>query len=251
MKKSTIPFVTAGLILMVLILLFAGFMYERNSAQQILPKEGIKFPEEINMDLTGDEEEDTDNVNISLDPESSRAYWKKGVDLRKEGKFGESLKTLQEASLMNPGKPGILYSLGRTYMKMGMYDEALNSLKKSVDISPTPRAWYLMGIIYGFRQNYRKSLESFDESLKLEPSVSALYGKANTLDDMDRDQEAVIYYDKALELNQNNPAVWYSRGIVLNQLNRYGEAKTSFQMAAELNYSRAGHALEVLKNRSQ
>lgn len=249
MKKSILPFVTAGLILTVAILLFVGFLSHKKTPQQILPAENIKIPEEINTDLTGDEEEDTDNINTSLDPEGSKALWRKGVDLRKQGKYEDSLKIMKDAAEMNPGKPGIWYSLSITYLRMGKQDEALDCLDKSVKISPTPRAWYLMGLIHGYRQNYQKSLDCFDESLKLEPSVSALYAKGNTLDDMERDQEAVACYDKALQMSHDNPAVWYSRGIVLNQLNRYGEAKASFEMAAKLNYPRAGYALEVLRKK--
>ncbi len=250
MKKSIIPFITIGLILMIVIILVAGILVDMKTPQQILPAENIKYPEEINTDLTGDEEEDTDNVNISIDPEGSKALWRKGVELRKLGKFEDSLKVLKEAIDMNPGKPGIWYSLSVSHLKMGNYQEALDCLDKSIKVSPTPRAWHLMGVIYGFRQDYKKSLECFDESLKLEPSVSALYSKGNTLDDMERDKEAVSCYDKALEMSRNNPAVWYSRGVVLNQLNRYGEAKASFEMAAKLNYPRAGYALEILKKKS-
>lgn len=235
---------------MIVILLFAAFLTDKKTVKQVLPEEGFRLPEEINTDLTGDEEEDTYNIATSIDPESSKALWRKGVEFRKQGKYEDSLKTLQEAALMNPGKPGILYSLSVTYLKIGKFDEALDYLDKSIKISPTPRAWHLMGVIHGFRQNYQKSLDCLDESLKLEPSVSALYSKGNTLDDMERDQEAIAHYDRALEMSQKFPAVWYSRGIVLIQLNRYGEARTSFEMAEKLNYPRAGDALEVLRKKS-
>ena len=48
--------------------------------------------------------------------------------------------------------------------------------------------------------------------------------KANALFNLERYEEAIEYYDKALAIDPNNAKAWYAKGYTLGKLGKYNEA---------------------------
>ncbi|NOR78583.1 MAG: tetratricopeptide repeat protein, partial [Methanophagales archaeon] len=53
---------------------------------------------------------------------------------------------------------------------------------------------------------------------------------------LERHEEAIECYDKAIELKPNYEEAWYNKGVMLEKLGRKKEAKLCFQKAKELGY---------------
>ena len=248
LQIAVILFLAAATVL----LIFSIIQYNRskNIFQQNAGNiSGKTISGDVSLNGMDYESHDSGNVNQSLNVLDGSYYHKKGIKLRKEGKYEESLKEFDKGLEVAPHKPGIWHGKAHTYLKMGKIDDALKCLDKSIEISPTARAWYLRGIILGFKADYQKSLEAFDRSLEIKPSVSAWFGKGNTLNDMERDDEALVCYEQALKLDKKAAAVWYYHGLLLDEMNRYEEAKVSFKKASALNYKKADEALEALRKK--
>jgi tetratricopeptide (TPR) repeat protein len=54
------------------------------------------------------------------------------------------------------------------------------------------------------------------------------------LNDLDRFEEALVAFDKAIEINQNKGDIWTFKGISLSQLGRTEEAFAAFDKAIEI-----------------
>ena len=85
-----------------------------------------------------------------------------------------------------------------------------------------------------------EALNSYDKAIELNPSdATAYYNRGNVLNDLNRKEEALNSYDKAIELNPSDATAYSNRGITLRQLNRKEEALSSYDKAIELNPSDA------------
>jgi Flp pilus assembly protein TadD len=58
-----------------------------------------------------------------------------------------------------------------------------------------------------------------------------------TINRIGRYEDALIYYDRAVELNPQNGKAWHDRGRLLENLGRKDEAEKCFKRAKELSYS--------------
>src|SRR5262245_58479661 len=58
--------------------------------------------------------------------------------------------------------------------------------------------------------------------------------RGQALAEIDRYDEAITSYDKALEINPDQPETWFYRGYAFSRLNRYEEAVANFDRALEI-----------------
>ena len=62
----------------------------------------------------------------------------------------------------------------------------------------------------------------------------AWYNKGYALHKLEKDKEAISYYDRALELEPDNEVTWYSKGYLLIILRKYEEAIECFDKALKI-----------------
>jgi len=195
------------------------------------------------------ETRDIYNVISMLNPISGSALQKKAIQQREDGKYQESIATLEEAIIAYPNKASLWFSKGKTYLYMGEIKKAEECLQKSVQLKPDPETWYFTGVLKAYAGKHKEAVQCFDKSIDMKPNPYAWYSKGVTYDDTGKENEALKCFNKCLEFNKNYPAVWYAKGVVLLQLNRYDEARVNFNRAKELGYRRAEKALEALSKK--
>ncbi len=84
-------------------------------------------------------------------------------------------------------------------------------------------------------KNYKKSLEIFLTILKKEPkSIDILMFTANNYMQIKNYENALIYLEKLIQLNQKLPQIYYNRGICLNMLGKTQDAIDNFKEALSL-----------------
>ena len=91
---------------------------------------------------------------------------------------------------------------------------------------------------------YEEAIKEFDKALELDPmNEEAWTYKASVLDTrLNKSAEALLAYDKAIELdgenavdNESLSSAWIGKGTVLSKLGRYNESFGAFDKAIELN----------------
>jgi len=95
--------------------------------------------------------------------------------------------------------------------------------------------WNNKGVALSRQGNYNEALICFDKALELDPEFAyALNGKGNALYKLGNYDEALICFEKALELDPKFVNAWNGKGGALYKLGNYDEALICFEKALEL-----------------
>ncbi|WP_377478058.1 MAG: tetratricopeptide repeat protein [Microcoleus anatoxicus] len=119
------------------------------------------------------------------------------------------------------------------------YVSALNLANKLVVIRGKARDWLEKANCLHNLERYDEALESFDRAIELDPKDKlALVRRGDLLNNnLQRYEEALVSFGRAIEVDANYRPAWALRGNVLDNLKRYDEALASFDRAIELNDS--------------
>jgi tetratricopeptide (TPR) repeat protein len=89
--------------------------------------------------------------------------------------------------------------------------------------------------LYGL-EKYEDAIDCYEKAIELASNYSAAYfNRANSHKSLGQFQKAIQSYDKAIELNPNDEASFFNRAICLQKLGKYEEAITSYNRVLELN----------------
>ena len=81
-------------------------------------------------------------------------------------------------------------------------------------------------------QKYQEAIASYDKAIAIKPDFhEAWYGRGLCLDNLQKYQEAIASFDKAIAIKSDFHEAWHNRGFSLNELQKYQEAITSFDKA--------------------
>ena len=84
-------------------------------------------------------------------------------------------------------------------------------------------------------ENFEEAISYYDKALEIEPSnVSALSGTGDALVKLGKPDEAISYYDKALEIEPSNVAALSDKGDALVKLGKPEEAISYYDKALQI-----------------
>lgn len=84
-------------------------------------------------------------------------------------------------------------------------------------------------------QRYQDALARYEKAVNIRPEYALAWdGQAKTLYELKEYKEALAAYDKAIQLEPDYLPAWSGRGFTLNKLQRYQEAIASFNKALQL-----------------
>lgn len=157
-------------------------------------------------------------------------------DLR-EGRTALGLSALQEAVALAPDVPLYHNALGAVYLDLKRQPEALDELKRAVDLDGTyGAALHNLGVAYAEGGKWEEAVRTYKKALAL-----PAYGNIDTYNNLgwayynlNRLQEAEEVLRLALKLDPKMVAASYHLGLVLVREGRRDEAKVEFRRAREL-----------------
>lgn len=195
---------------------------------------------------------------IALDPENA-AYWLfKGDILMAEpfSRYTDSLNAYHSAAALQPDNSAILVRIGNVHEMCNNLDAAIAAYDRALALNPSDAGiWCRKGCALNMllshlkrRQQIRilsqditgditllnKVLLAFRRAVDLEPeNPEALYLMAQTLAQMEKYDEALRYYDIALQniRSESSPPlqIWYAKAEVLEKVGRISEAGELFE----------------------
>jgi tetratricopeptide (TPR) repeat protein len=202
------------------------------------------------------------------------AYSELGNIALSNNKLSEAAEYLQKAVNINPTDATDHYNLALVYLKQKRTEDALPHLKKAESLSnENTQILENLGLAYQQINDYQKSIEIYQKILKVNnKNINALSqianifykeGKihealnafksiaefrpatehariaylniGNILDDLQRFDEAIEYYKKALIIKPNDDSAYYNMGITYKHANQNEKAIHAWQKASQLN----------------
>lgn len=132
---------------------------------------------------------------------------------------------LIEAMAKDSYDNNVKYKLAEAYFKTDKLEESYNLLKALMEGTEiTKDMHYLYCQVLMLQKDYQlaynsvsKGLETFKDDYKLNLL------KADILDDLGREEEALIQYDKTIAINEDMHIAYNNKAYVLNKLERYNE----------------------------
>jgi tetratricopeptide (TPR) repeat protein len=154
-----------------------------------------------------DQKEDEDVVELKeIQSAVARNRIHLGDQMMSKGRTVAAANEYQRALQASPSSPIILNKLGRVFIEMNRFDEALPALKKALEIDPDNANTYVqLGRANFGTKNYPESQASLEEAIQINPFNPVIYrllSEINTaLGEREKAQQAKATLDKLMGAN--------------------------------------------------
>jgi len=186
-----------------------------------------------------------------LKPDFYAAYGAWGDCLRDLYRYEEAEQRYLKTIEINPKYEDVYFAWGESLMKQRRYDDAIDLYKRLLKINRRSEdAYGFWGTCLTFQKRYDEAIKKFQHLLKINPKCESAYKAWMTV--LIKSKE----YDKAVRIYEDHLAnskdclIIYGYGNALFELKRYHEALVQFQKLIDLHfdclmvYLDYGHALE-------
>jgi tetratricopeptide (TPR) repeat protein len=90
------------------------------------------------------------------------------------------------------------------------------------------------GALYSLGK-YDEAIKCYDKAIEIDPDNPVVWNnKGLALNSLGKYDEAITSYDKAIEIDPDDADTWNNKGLALNSLGKYDEAITSYDKAIEI-----------------
>ncbi|MGF1604074.1 MAG: tetratricopeptide repeat protein [Thermosynechococcaceae cyanobacterium] len=168
---------------------------------------------------------------------------KTGQDLLKEAvyltqfqQFSAALSRAQLSTQLSPKAPEGWALLGGLYLNLEKTDEGIAALNKSLALDDSnPGVHFSLGAAYFSKADYPASEKSLKAGLKLKPDqLEPLFDLGNTYYKLEKFEDAIATYQKALTQNEKFWPAINNIGLVNYEAGNVDEAIVRWQAASEI-----------------
>ena len=148
-----------------------------------------------------------------------------GIDHLKKKEYEKALKCFKRASKKKPRDVNILNFLSQTQTALGMIEAALVSIDKAIELDPgNVIHWQLKATNLMMLQRNEEAIPVIEKCMELQPG-DVNYLMRGQVDYILKDYaSAGEWFDRALEIDPENPLSNHMKGLVLYNLRLYSEA---------------------------
>lgn len=148
-----------------------------------------------------------------------------GQSYLEERKYDEGVRAARATLSQEPDNYRAHYYMGRYYLALGRYDEALASFRKAADLFPYDADYqFWQGIAHWGLEQPEQEREAYLRAVELNARhVSALVYLGHNLFDQGEYRQALEQYDQALRWDRYEPGALFNRAVALRELNRRDE----------------------------
>ncbi|MFH1077431.1 MAG: response regulator [Pseudomonadota bacterium] len=152
-----------------------------------------------------------------------------------ETKHEEAIEHLKNASDTNPLNANRKISLGETYLKMGLADEAAKAFDSINASTITDLNFVDIGRAYLYSGDVEKAGKYLQNTADPIPETIPIFNKyAIELRKAGLFEESLKQYRKCCEIDPKSYTVRYNLGMLYTEMQRYREAEKEFEVCLEL-----------------
>jgi tetratricopeptide (TPR) repeat protein len=161
------------------------------------------------------------------------------------------IKLLEDCIKKSPNKIRIRYNLGLAYQRAGLYQEAVESYQRAIELkgkenkinragtyfeSMDASLYNNLGVVYRKLERYEDAIKSYLQAIRIKPSdpdsfnnLGLAYYAVNKL------REAVDAFRQAIFLKPDDDEFYYNLGVTFNKLNIHRDAVKAYMEAIRIN----------------
>ena len=193
-------------------------------------------------------------LNLNSIKENSNLYLKAQVLIQtinlKNMNLAAAKTTLEEYLNKEKENPILLDTLGAVYKELKLYKKAIEIYSKALELYPDS-IYYALEIIDLLidDENYEAALDKINDFRKKYENCANIFNSLARIYYRLKDpQKALEDLNRCLELDKNTAETYYFKGLVLNDLSRFEEAKNSIYQAIKINPNIAKYYAQMARS---
>ncbi len=92
-----------------------------------------------------------------------------------------AIQDFTTALAANPEDVYALLDRGMIEARQGDFDDARRDFQRSIEITPTPMTWYVLGTIYEQQKNFPAAIEAYESALRMNPNLAQAQQRLSAL----------------------------------------------------------------------
>ena len=165
--------------------------------------------------------------NLAKNPDAWQAHARLGQHFFRQEKYSDAIEHLRRAVELKPELPEDHNLLGLAYCRAEQFDQGIREYREALRLKEAKPSAGQTASVATIRTNLANALTIVGNNL----SNGAREIPAEA---MRRYEEAIAQYEKALELEPNQPGIHRNLGILLARLGRYDEAKAHLRATLQI-----------------
>jgi len=143
---------------------------------------------------------------LQLDPKNTHLLHDLAVSYFEEKNYGKAAPVLEQLTKLEQANPDHLYLLGKSYEQLKAYPQALATLQKVTQIQPDYfEAHATIAAIFYAQEDWARAAQALTRVIELRPREGlAHFVLATCLDKLGNAKEALVHYNKFLELDDGS-----------------------------------------------
>ncbi len=162
-----------------------------------------------------------------------------GVEAYESGSYQEAINSLKKAIELEPGNLEFQYYLGLTYSAMGKYEEALEVFGKIVEREPVTfrKAYFEIAAVYSKQKQYQKAIDTLSLVEEIAPKDVRVYlEKGYAFQKIKKYDLAIQNFNKAKDLEPKMlQLIYYNIGAAYFEAEAFDKAEEMFAKSIEVN----------------
>jgi len=171
---------------------------------------------------------------MPLKPETIYQAW---LNAANNHEFKTAEELYEKLLKLEPSTPGINFPMGIWYKEKGFWDKAQAAFLRALDTDPGIHAetYYYLGNVAREQKKYEQAVGYFQKALQVDPEFfEAHYNLGKIYAILGQSREALGQFKKARELNPQDPDTYINIGVELSNLGQRDEALKMYEKALEL-----------------
>jgi len=183
---------------------------------------------------------DAYNQSLQLDATNAQVYTYRGIALQHVGANNEAMRDFEQAIAINPNESAAWQGKAATYIELGQYRPAIKAADKAIELPHSSddkieNAYLLRGFALNRLEMYDDALLAFDKAIEIDPKrVDLWQNKAYSLTKLGRFMEVLKCYEVMSGIEPRNPEIWSKKGEIHLALGQINEANEAFSIAKSL-----------------
>lgn len=184
---------------------------------------------------------------IELDPDNAWPYNNLGFVYQKLGRPERAVEVYQQAIERHDDGPDKAVSwdnLGNAYRALDNPEAAISAYRWASTLAPDyPWPYHNQGLVYSEQGKYEQAVALFQQAIERHKNDLHQAASWSRLGDvyqaLKRLQEAIVAYERVIELNPADALPWYNLGNIYRAQKRYGNVIDAYRRAIELDPTNA------------